>query len=402
MNMAKTAKTKSAAKSAGAVKSAKKTAKAKTDKKSVKAKSAGAVKAAKKAAKAKTDKKSVKVKSAGAVKSAKKTSGKAKKAEIVKKSAVKAAKAKTAAKPAAPKSAVPKPGSIKLAIAPIGWTNDDLPELGGQIPFEQCVSEMALAGFSGSEVGNKYPKDTGALNKALKLRGLTICNAWFSSFLTTRPYEEVEAAFIKHRDFLYDAGARVIGAAEQGHSIQGLEEPVFDAKPVFSDDEWERLTTGLNKLGGLAAQKGMKLTYHHHMGTGVQSAAEIDRLMENTDPKLLGLLYDTGHLVFAGEDHLTVLDKWMSRIRHVHLKDMRKAIREKAKAEKWSFLKAVKEGVFTVPGDGCVDFGPVFKALIKAKYSGWWVVEAEQDPAKANPLEYAIKARTYIRQKAGI
>jgi inosose dehydratase len=291
---------------------------------------------------------------------------------------------------------------IRLGIAPIGWTNDDLPELGGEIPFEQCVSEMALAGFTGSEVGTQYPKDPAILNHALKLRGLTICNAWFSAFLTTQPYQEVEAAFIKHRDFLHAVGARVIGAAEQGHSIQGLEKPIFDAKPVFTDEEWNRLTEGLNRLGKLAVDKGMRLTYHHHMGTGVQTVAEIDRLMENTDPKLLGLLYDTGHLVFSGEDHLGVLNKWLPRIRHVHLKDMRSVIREDARKGKWSFLQAVKAGVFTVPGDGCVDFMPVFKTLQDAGYDGWWVVEAEQDPAKANPLEYAIKARAYIKAKAGV
>ena len=292
--------------------------------------------------------------------------------------------------------------NIKLAIAPIGWTNDDLPELGGQIPFEQCISEMALAGFSGSEVGNKYPKDPKVLNKALGLRGLTICNAWFSSFLTTKPYKEAEKEFIKHRDFLHAVGARVIGAAEQGRSIQGQDKPIFDAKPVFTDTEWDKLCDGLNKLGKKAAEKGMKLTYHHHMGTGVQTTEEIDRLMENTEPQLLGLLYDTGHLVFSGEDHLAVLKKWLGRICHVHLKDIRPAVQKKARKGKWSFLQAVKEGVFTVPGDGGIDFEPVFKTLKQAKYTGWWVVEAEQDPAKANPLEYALKARTYIREKAGI
>jgi inosose dehydratase len=295
-----------------------------------------------------------------------------------------------------------KPKSIRLAIAPIGWTNDDLPELGGEIPFEQCVSEMALAGFSGSEVGNKYPGDTRILNKALELRGLTICNAWFSSFLTTKPYREVEAEFLKHRDFLHAVGARVIGASEQGHSIQGQNKPVFDAKPVFSDSEWDRLCDGLNKLGKKAAQKGMKLTYHHHMGTGVQTTEEIDRLMENTDPQLLGLLYDTGHLYFAGENHIAVLEKWKSRIGHVHLKDVRQAVLIKTIKEKRSFLQSVKEGVFTVPGDGSIDFEPVFKILKQIKKPMWWVVEAEQDPAKANPLEYAIKARKYISEKAGI
>ncbi|MDR1107136.1 MAG: myo-inosose-2 dehydratase [Treponema sp.] len=295
-----------------------------------------------------------------------------------------------------------KAGSVRLAIAPIGWTNDDLPELGGEIPFEQCVSEMALAGFEGSEVGNKYPKDPKILKRALSLRGLVICNAWFSSFLTVKPYREVEAAFIKHRNFLSAMGAGIIGVSEQGRSIQGEDKPVLDGRPVFQDGEWEKLCAGLDGLGKRAAEKGMKLVYHHHMGTGVQTASDIERLMTNTDPEYVGLLYDTGHLLFSGEDHLDVLERWMGRIGHVHLKDMRAAVHRKAVKEKWSFLRAVKEGVFTVPGDGSLDFTPVFGALKKARYSGWWVVEAEQDPAKANPFEYALKARNYIREKAGL
>jgi len=291
---------------------------------------------------------------------------------------------------------------IRLAIAPIGWTNDDMPELGGEIPFEQCISEMALAGFEGSEVGNKYPRDPEKLNKALALRRLTICNAWFSSFLTTKPLEEVEREFVEQCNFLYAVGARVIGAAEQGNSIQGKPLPVFDAKPRFTDDEWKRVTDGLNHLGAIAKQKGMQLTYHHHMGTGVQTSEEIDRLMEMTDPELVGLLYDTGHLVFSGEDHLAVLKKYVKRIKHVHLKNVRFEMLEKAKREKWSFLQAVRNGTFTVPGDGGLDFVPVFETLKSAGYTGWWVVEAEQDPAKANPLEYALIARRYIREKAGI
>ena len=291
---------------------------------------------------------------------------------------------------------------IRLAIAPIGWTNDDMPELGGEIPFEQCISEMALAGFEGSEVGNKYPRDPERLNKALKLRGLTICNAWFSSFLTTKSLVEVEKDFIKQCDFLFAVGARVIGAAEQGNSIQGKPLPIFDAKPRFTEEEWKRLTKGLNHLGALAKKKGMQLVYHHHMGTGVQTTEEIDRLMEMTDPELVGLLYDTGHLVFSGEDHLAILHKYLKRIKHVHLKNVRFEVMEKAEKEKWSFLQAVRNGVFTVPGDGGLDFVPVFDALKSGGYKGWWVVEAEQDPAKANPLEYALIARKYIKDKAGI
>lgn len=295
------------------------------------------------------------------------------------------------------------PDKVKLAIAPIAWTNDDMPELGAENTFEQCVSEMALAGYVGSEVGNKYPKDPAALNKALKLRGLTICNAWFSAYLTTKPYEETEKAFIEFRDFLYEVGARVIGVAEQGHSIQGrMELPVFKAKPVFTDEEWDRLSKGLNRLGELALEKGMAVAYHHHMGTGIQTLEEIDRLMESTDPKLVNLLFDTGHLVFAGVDPEAVLRKYINRIRHVHLKDIRADVLERVKKEEYSFLKAVREGVFTVPGDGCIDFAPLFDILADNDYTGWMVVEAEQDPAKANPLEYAIKARKYIRETTGL
>jgi inosose dehydratase len=147
---------------------------------------------------------------------------------------------------------------------------------------------------------------------------------------------------------------------------------------------------------------GISLTYHHHMGTGVQTTQEIDRLMAETDAELVGLLYDTGHLVFSGEDPLAILKRHYPRIRHVHLKDVREALREKAIKEEWSFLKGVKEGVFTIPGDGMIDFKPILTYLKDQGYQGWWVVEAEQDPAKANPLEYAMKARAYIRETAGI
>lgn len=292
---------------------------------------------------------------------------------------------------------------VRLAIAPIAWTNDDLPELGGGNTFEQCISEMALAGFEGSEVGNKYPKDPQVLKHHLDLRGLTICNAWFSSFLTTRPYAEVEKAFLAHRDFLHAVGARVIGAAEQGHSIQGKQDvPILEGKPRFSEEEWKLLADGLNRLGERAREKEMTLTYHHHMGTGVQTSDEIDRLMEMTDPALLSLLYDTGHLVFSGEDYQAVLKRHMTRVRHVHLKDVRRPVLERVRTEKMSFLGAVKAGVFTVPGDGSIDFAPVFRMLRAGKYRGWMVVEAEQDPAVANPFEYALKARRFIREEAGL
>ncbi|HEF1906165.1 myo-inosose-2 dehydratase [Bacillus cereus] len=296
-----------------------------------------------------------------------------------------------------------KENTIKLGIAPIAWTNDDMPELGAENTFEQCISEMALAGFNGSEVGNKYPRNTVVLKKSLELRNLEIASAWFSTFLTTKPIEETVEEFIKHRDFLHDMGAKVIVVSEQGHSIQGLMDvPLFKNKPVFTEEDWNKLADGLHHLGKLAQEKGLHIVYHHHMGTGVQTTAEIEKLMDMTDPALVSLLFDTGHLVFSGEEPLYILKKYIHRIKHVHLKDIRQEVVDAVKENELSFLQAVKNGAFTVPGDGVIGFDEVFTILANSDYQGWFVVEAEQDPALANPFEYALKARKFIQEKAGL
>ncbi|SJZ56004.1 myo-inosose-2 dehydratase [Garciella nitratireducens] len=292
---------------------------------------------------------------------------------------------------------------IQLGCAPIAWTNDDMPELGSENTFEQCISEMALAGYTGTEIGNKYPKNPKVLKEYLELRNLKVASAWFSAFLTTKPFEETKKEFIKHRDFLHAMGAKVIVVAEQGHSIQGkIKEPVFENKPYFTEQEWDKLTKGLESLGELAHEKGMEIVYHHHMGTGVQTTEEIDRLMQNTDPDKVKLLFDTGHLVFSGEDPMEIFNKYQSRIQHIHFKDIREKVAKEVKGKKDSFLTAVKKGTFTVPGDGMIDFKPIMEAILKSEYEGWIIVEAEQDPAKANPYKYALKARKYIKEISGI
>ena len=293
---------------------------------------------------------------------------------------------------------------VKLGIAPIAWTNDDMPDLGKENTFEQCVSEMALAGFTGSEVGNKYPKDPEVLKKALELRGVEICNQWFSSFLNTKPFEEVEKEVRAQLAFLKAMGAKVIGASEQSYSVQGqLDTPIFGHKYEMNDQEWDTFCTGMNKLGKIAKEEyGIALTFHHHMGTVVQSLAEVDRMMENTDPEYVSLLFDTGHFTYCGEDPLEVVKKYVHRIKHVHLKDIRPEVVEQVKKENMSFLAGVRAGAFTIPGDGCINYDPIFKVLEEAGYEGYMVVEAEQDPAKANPLEYAIRARKFIAEKTGL
>ena len=294
---------------------------------------------------------------------------------------------------------------VFLGIAPIGWCNDDMPELGAENTFRQTVSEMALAGFTGCEIGNKYPKDPAELKHQLDLRGMRIASRWFSSFLLTKPYEEVEAEFIQELNFLEAVGANRINVSEQSYSIQGqMNIPVLTGghKHVMDDAEWDRFCDGLNKLGKVAVERGFKLCFHHHMGTVVQTAAETDRMLANTDPRYVFLCYDTGHFTFAGEDPLAMLKKYADRVGHVYLKDMRLTVVEQARQNNWSFLESVRNGAFTVPGDGNVDFDPIFKLLSEAGYQGWLLVEAEQDPAKADPLEYAIKARKYIAAHTGL
>lgn len=294
--------------------------------------------------------------------------------------------------------------NVKLAIAPIGWTNDDMPELGAENTFQQIVSEMALAGFIGSEVGSKYPRDPAVLKPMLDIRGIQIVNAWFSTFFANGDKAKTIDEFINHRDFLHAMGAKVIGCSEQSLSIQGTTKAVLEEKPHFTDEQWRLTAEGYNELAKLAAEKGMTVGLHHHMGTAIQTTAEIDRFMALTNDDVY-LLFDTGHAYYSEGSQQAMLDiltKYLPRINHVHLKDVRDEIVDQVRSQKLSFLDGVKKGTFTVPGDGVIDFRPVFKILDDFGYKGWMVVEAEQDPALANPFEYAVKARKYIRETAGL
>ena len=294
---------------------------------------------------------------------------------------------------------------VRLGIAPIGWCNDDMPDLGAENTFRQTISEMALAGFSGCEIGNKFPKYPKELKRELDLRGLSVASRWFSSFILTKPFEQVASDFALQLDFLEAVGANRINVSEQSYSIQGKADvPILvpSYKYVMNNEEWKLFCNGLNELGRIATQRGFKLCYHHHMGTVVQSAEETKRMLENTNPQYVYLCYDTGHFTFAGEDPLIMLREFGSRVGHVHLKDMRLKTVDKVRAENMSFLDAVRNGAFTVPGDGDVDFNPIFRLLDESNYEGWLLVEAEQDPSKANPLEFAMKARKYLKEKTGI
>ena len=287
---------------------------------------------------------------------------------------------------------------VKLGICPIGWSNDDMWDLGDENTFQQCISEMRLAGFTGCEIGHKYPSDVKELKEALDLRGMTVASKWFSSFLGTKPFEETFEEFKKEIEYLCYAGATAINISEQSYSIQGNPDlSIFKNKARFTDAEFAQMCDGLNKLAEYAKSNGIRACFHHHMGTCVQTLEETERMLNNTSDDLL-LCYDTGHWTFSEVDPLAILEQFPNRIGHVHLKNMRKPLRDQAIKESWSFLKSVRNGCFTVPGDpeGCVDFPAVLKKLDEIGYEGWIMVEAEQDPAKANPFKYAKMAYEYI------
>lgn len=214
--------------------------------------------------------------------------------------------------------------SIKWGIAPIGWRNDDLPEIGKDNTYKQILSDAALTGFSGTEVGGCYPLDPTELNIELALRHLEIPGKWFSSFIIRDGIESVKKAFEQHCAYLQAVHAYIAVVSEQTYSIQGIiDKCVYTEKPYFNDIEWQQLCSGLNELGMIANTYGLKLAFHHHMGTGVQTLQEVDRLMENTDPQLVNLLFDTGHIYVSDGDVMSLLCKHFSRIKHVHFKDVR-------------------------------------------------------------------------------
>jgi inosose dehydratase len=292
-----------------------------------------------------------------------------------------------------------------LGITPTGWTNDDFPLLGDDIPFEQCASEIRLAGFEGCSIGHKFPTDVDRLNAALALRELSITEPWVSTFFTVPGMrKKTIAAFEERMDFLDAIEGRVktrsIGVAEFGNSIHLMPVSLRDSKPEFTEQQWQALGKGLDELGRLARKRDFQLVYHPHMGTGVQTRDEVDTLMGRTDAAHVHLLLDTGHLYWAGADPVAVIKAYGARIRHVHLKNIRVSVRDRPALASASFEEFVRAGIFTVPGDraGRVPFPAVLKALERMKYQGWLVVEAEQDPhGKLPPLHYAKMARGYLR-----
>jgi inosose dehydratase len=278
--------------------------------------------------------------------------------------------------------------AVRLGINPITWSNDDLPELGGDIPLETCLAEARLAGFSGIEMGGKFPRDAGSLRPLLARHGLALVSGWYDGRLLDLGLDREWQAVQGHLTLLREMECSHVVYADTSRRSSGDLFAPLSRRPMLAADEWPRYGKDLDALALRMRTFGVAMAFHHHMGTIVETDAEVDRLMAETGPAV-GLLFDSGHCAFAGGDPVALVRRHAGRVVHVHCKDTRQPILDAARRRDGSFMQAVLDGVFTVPGDGSVNFPAILGALRTSGYAGWLIVEAEQDPKKAHPLTYA-------------
>ena len=277
---------------------------------------------------------------------------------------------------------------VRIGINPLTWSNDDLPSLGAENSLETCLTEARAAGYAGVELGNKFPRDAAKLRPILQAHGLALVSGWYSGRLLERDVDDEWSAMGAHFELLHALDCQVMVFAEVSRCTHGDQLAPISQRPHLPKGEWSRFGQRMTALAERMQREGLRLAYHHHMGTVVQSAQDIDDLMANTGDAV-GLLLDTGHLTYAGDDPAQVAARYARRIVHVHCKDVRHEVLAYCRNRDSSFLNAVLEGVFTVPGDGMVDYRSVLEPIARSGYRGWLVVEAEQDPAVAPPMKYA-------------
>ena len=289
--------------------------------------------------------------------------------------------------------------SIKLGIAPIAWSNDDMPELGGKTSLEQCLKEASMAGFTGIESGGKFPMDSEELIPKLNKENLKLCSGWYGAQLLKRSPKEEFELMQKQLKLFKDCKAPCMVFAEVTDSVQGDPVKPLSKRPKLSKEDWKKFAQSINEISKMMLDEDMPLAYHHHMGTVIETEEDVSRLMEKTKDSVR-LLVDTGHMLFAQGSSIKLVESFYERIIHVHCKDIRKEILDKSLKIDSTFRQAFLDGAFTVPGDGCIDYVPFLNALKEKNYSGWLVVEAEQDPAKANPFKYAKIGYEYLSRTA--
>ncbi len=278
--------------------------------------------------------------------------------------------------------------TIRFGVSPIAWINDDMPELGGDTPLESVLRDIQEVGFTGVELGGKFPRDSDALRELLNRYNLALVGGWYSSNLLTRSSEAEIDALRSHLELLQSLGSEVFIIAETSNAIHGDRNIPLNRSPALGGEEWKTFGERMTRVADFIEGQGLRLAYHHHLGTVVESEEELDDLLENTGESV-GLTLDTGHAALGGIDAVSVVKQVPQRIAHVHCKDIRRSAFEDVLNSGSSFLDGVLRGMFTVPGDGDLDFLPLFEALSEIDYSGWVIVEAEQDPALADPRAFA-------------
>jgi|TARA_B100000787_G_C16179917_1_gene291181 inosose dehydratase len=285
----------------------------------------------------------------------------------------------------------------KLGISPIAWSNDDLPQLGGETTLETCLTESKISGFSGVETGGKFPTTPESLGPILKEHKLNLASGWFSGTVLDSDLEEEKDRALGQLTLFKELGAKCMAYGETAGTIQNIRHAPLNTKRKISDDDFKIYGKKLTLFAEFCSDFGMPISFHHHMGTAVETEPELDSLMNYTG-EAVHLLFDTGHMTFAGGNSINVINKYANRITHVHTKDIRSSIVDNLNKDKESFLDAVLKGAFTVPGDGSINFKEVVDTLARNNYEGWFIVEAEQDPVKANPLEMAHIGNKELRE----
>ncbi|KWB56861.1 myo-inosose-2 dehydratase [Burkholderia ubonensis] len=288
------------------------------------------------------------------------------------------------------------PFEFRIGINPLSWMNDDLPSLGGETPLAVALTEGRDIGYEGFELGNKFPREPQALKVLLGEYGLSLVSGWYSGRLAQRSVDDEIAAVGPHLDLLAQNGATVMVYGEVADTIQGAPVPLYQRPRFTTDAQWDGYAERLDAFARYTLSRGVRVAYHHHMGAYVETPADVDRLMAATSDAV-GLLFDAGHITFAGGDPAEVLKRHIARVCHVHCKDVRPAVIRLARNRNWSFLDAVINGAFTVPGDGAIDFATLIDLLKRHGYRGWLVVEAEQDPVVAPSYAYAQKGYRTLR-----
>ncbi|GAB2507117.1 myo-inosose-2 dehydratase [Pseudoxanthomonas sangjuensis] len=289
--------------------------------------------------------------------------------------------------------------TIRFGVSPIAWANDDMPELGGDTPLDSILADIRDVGFAGVELGGKFPRDPAALKPLLAGYGIDLIGGWYSGSLLVQDAQAEIAALQPHLQVLKALGSNVFVFAETSNAVHGNKRVPLTGSPRLAAGDWAQFGARMTEVADYIAAQGLKFAYHHHLGTVVESDGDVRAFLRSTGDSV-GLTLDTGHAALGGVDFIGLIQEWPRRIAHVHCKDIRAKVFAKARDERASFLDGVLAGMFTVPGDGGIDYDEVMRELKKIGYSGWIVIEAEQDPALAPPKPYAELGLRTLREAA--